>query len=601
MTLALSCDAPAYIPKPIRPAPIAARVYDLKRLGIADAELIPLLPNSKKPDPTCTKWGDAVLFDGKPIVWGTLYFDLVLWNLGVRLGVTSGLIVLDIDRPELVQTALDETPQTFTVRTRRGIHRYYRLPRERRLPSTAFTGGEVLGTGRYVVAPGSVVIDEKRSELGPHRYEIATLWTPRTGGEHLIAEAPQWLLEGPANLPAWIPPKAPAPAPVTYDTLTSEPRRERLTAPHSNVSGELWHNTFTDLWHVASQGRIDLDATLKRTRYACPFHQDRSPSLSITATEKVWKCHSTRCDLGGGVTDLWRIVHPNEPFPLSTTHSAEMLAALASWHAVLARPNTTRTDTSDRKIYAVLVDRATRAHSTEVHLGVRLIAELANVSTLTAHRSLDRLEARGLIRLTQQASRGKAATYELRRDIGNTSEMVSKKASSCITFVPTDLHRDAWHHTGLGNAWSTAEHLRALTHSTVAGLAELTGHHPKTVRRHLAKLRSAGLVAQGGESEWAWIPATPERERSLLDAYAELTQLAGRTARKKVAHELERVAYKQRRLEFAKRHELERLVPPEPYDEPDFDQLTVAKIDLLILNASASLDASTHLLARGAR
>ena len=85
-------------------------------------------------------------------------------NAGIITGKTSGILVLDIDNPRLFgefskREALT-VPETFTVRTAKGTHRYYRYPldgsRYRNRSRAKSYGFDIRGDGGCIVAPGSI-------------------------------------------------------------------------------------------------------------------------------------------------------------------------------------------------------------------------------------------------------------------------------------------------------------------------------------------------------------------------------------------------------------------------------------------------------------
>jgi hypothetical protein len=117
------------------------------------------------------------------------------YNIGIACG-PSGLLVVDIDRPD---AAPDGLPPTYTVATPRGEHRYYAV--DRRRPGRSSTGllGSHVDTraaGGYVIAAGSTL----RDGSGIRCY--------RAGPPAEVAVAPSWLLgalEAPPRR-AWEPP-----------------------------------------------------------------------------------------------------------------------------------------------------------------------------------------------------------------------------------------------------------------------------------------------------------------------------------------------------------------------------------------------------------
>lgn len=87
--------------------------------------------------------------------WLEEYPDI---NLGIITGPPSGLIVVDIDRPDLVELGPSiEAPRVYTGK---GLHVYFRADTEPARGQIKTAGGEMVGdikaAGGYVVAPPSI-------------------------------------------------------------------------------------------------------------------------------------------------------------------------------------------------------------------------------------------------------------------------------------------------------------------------------------------------------------------------------------------------------------------------------------------------------------
>lgn len=96
-------------------------------------------------------------------------------GIAIVTGAVSGLIVLDFDDRHLYERfchAYPDLRQTYTVRTRRGHHLYYRIPENYRLCSRKGQGIDLQAEGSYVVAPPTT-IDE-------YSYHICLAVPPRT-------------------------------------------------------------------------------------------------------------------------------------------------------------------------------------------------------------------------------------------------------------------------------------------------------------------------------------------------------------------------------------------------------------------------------------
>lgn len=102
---------------------------------------------------------------------------------GICTGTRSGIFVLDVDGPDAAKAlvALGPVPQTYTVRTARGLHFYFKLPDfpVKTSGGALAKGLDIRGEGGYVVAAGS------RHASG-HVYTVAD--------PSPVADAPAWLL-----------------------------------------------------------------------------------------------------------------------------------------------------------------------------------------------------------------------------------------------------------------------------------------------------------------------------------------------------------------------------------------------------------------------
>ena len=79
-------------------------------------------------------------------------------NWGVALGAPSGCFVLDFDTQHglaVFEQSYGKLPPTYAVKTSRGSHLYFLLPRSG-MATRKFDGGELRSDGAYVVAEGSI-------------------------------------------------------------------------------------------------------------------------------------------------------------------------------------------------------------------------------------------------------------------------------------------------------------------------------------------------------------------------------------------------------------------------------------------------------------
>lgn len=87
-----------------------------------------------------------------------MFWSVYPFNIGIATGTPSaGLVVVDIDDPSACAEFIAQLdPHTFTVKTPRGLHFYYRNPSRRRTMVGLYPHVDIRGEGGLVVAPGSI-------------------------------------------------------------------------------------------------------------------------------------------------------------------------------------------------------------------------------------------------------------------------------------------------------------------------------------------------------------------------------------------------------------------------------------------------------------
>lgn len=153
--------------------------------------LFPLLPETKVP---------ALAWDSfKTGARRAVPDDLNAWatggyNSGVATGLPSGCFVLDCDDMVAWAEAITRgIPDTFTVKTPRGWHFYFRRPADgcgNRAKLAGIQGWDIRGDGGYVVGPGSHYVPSP-DELTKGKVE----GTYQIEADLPLAPAPQWLLD----------------------------------------------------------------------------------------------------------------------------------------------------------------------------------------------------------------------------------------------------------------------------------------------------------------------------------------------------------------------------------------------------------------------
>lgn len=228
---------------------------------------------------------------------------------------------------------------------------------------------------------------------------------------------------------------------------------------------------------------------------------------------------------------------------------ARILAVSFAVEAVTLQP---RTEGTDRNVLLAHVAIARKCGKLRHDASVRDIANLAGVGRSTVSRSHKRLVKLGLLRRVRSGDRlqSKADRWEVTvpdpgLNPGHTSHAppeplcVPPRHSSSGECVPGYTH-DVWTQGGLGRGVAATH--RALVSQAAwseVGLASNRGVTTATVRRHLAKLESAGLAVADALGWRAEQPADLERAAVRLG-------VQGTLERRRRAMEQERTMWRDR-------------------------------------------------------
>lgn len=124
--------------------------------------VFPLRPKRKEPL-TANGFKDASKDVEQIKEWWKQYPEA---NIGIPTGKINGIFVLDIDGdcPE----NFPKLPATVTVKTNKGLHYYFKYPKEQEIKSRTKLQGldiDVRGEGGYAVAPPSIHPEGGRYEF----------------------------------------------------------------------------------------------------------------------------------------------------------------------------------------------------------------------------------------------------------------------------------------------------------------------------------------------------------------------------------------------------------------------------------------------------
>lgn len=248
-------------------------------LGWVDAgvPLCPLQPNTKHLVRTFGPHQNKITTFDDAWKW----FGLRKSNLAVVCG--NGLIVLDIDTPDVLERTLDRWPElrkTWTVKTRRGVHLYLQgAPLELRSFNV---------DGLEVKANGSVV----------------TSWPSRVGDFHytpLNPAAP--ILPVPADF-SLKSEKHPSPPPGKREAMPASQNGDVVTRIKARF----------DILDLASSvtGLRSSDNRFWHGRCPSGYHADMRPSFWVDVQTQRFGCFACGALFGGDVIELYRQLHKLE-------------------------------------------------------------------------------------------------------------------------------------------------------------------------------------------------------------------------------------------------------------------------------------------------
>ena len=189
------------------------------------------------------------------------------FNYGVICGL-GDIVVIDTDSEYLEKKAAEQLPATFTVKTDKGFHRYYKsnIPTKRRksLNHEGSQVGDFMGGACYVVAPGSIHPDTGEE------YEVVN-------DDEVLEIAPEFLLK-------FIEP---------YVRAEREPIAKEYCSEGDEIS----------IAKVVSASGMKMKRRGNELIGEHPLHGSTTgTNLSINLEKNVWRCF--RCDSGGGAMSL---------------------------------------------------------------------------------------------------------------------------------------------------------------------------------------------------------------------------------------------------------------------------------------------------------
>jgi predicted transcriptional regulator len=236
----------------------------------------------------------------------------------------------------------------------------------------------------------------------------------------------------------------------------------------------------------------------------------------------TWRKSSSSCGRRGSVGDVAVV--------------AELEEDLARF---LTQPRAGQRGNSETAVYTAMVRVAQRERSRQAPMSVRVLAEISGKDVKTVRSALARLAATKLVQMVDPAHLDRAATWELARVLP-TGPVGGIGGSESVGTLRVDPGHDGFAHGALGTgAWRVLNALDDETVQDARQLAEVLGMHPGSVRRHLQRMASTGLIEEG-EGGWRRAALAEPETTCLLELVAERRGTAGRRARRHRAFEVER-------------------------------------------------------------
>ncbi len=245
---------------------------------------VPLHPGTKKP--IYSNWSSHGRLTAKQIEkWINHHPDA---NIGWLMGPRHGAVCLDIDPRNDGLLGLDMLCRDFDLpdwvpdyfSQRGGPQKLFQLEADLSLChiSSDYPGVDVIAGGGQVVVPPS------RGEYGPYR--LNGQLEPLSAHQKLPTDLLDWLLA-----------RQLSEAPRALQSPRSLPKRLSSAAETNEF---IWLLESVDLPIVEREGQNPL--------VHCPWHDDRTPSLSINTAGSVFRCFAKSCGVHGGLKDLRELV-----------------------------------------------------------------------------------------------------------------------------------------------------------------------------------------------------------------------------------------------------------------------------------------------------
>ena len=246
---------------------------------------IPLLYRSKKPRIRWQEYQGIVPSDDELRSW----FSSRLTNMAVITG-WHGLTVLDFDDMAVFDTwcSMFGIPDTFMVKTGRGVHAYYHI---QEAPRTISLGKiDIKGRWGYVLVPPSVHPSGAVYE-NLQRNKIKQV-------EYLTDIVPESMLPKEPEIPAFD-------LQVDLDDPWSVAMAPRVHSGDGKVADIRSRYRIEDLF--PDRHRTSADGRFWVAR--CPFHDDHNPSFWIDTQKQIGGCYAGCIDKSKDYINVYAQIH----------------------------------------------------------------------------------------------------------------------------------------------------------------------------------------------------------------------------------------------------------------------------------------------------
>lgn len=438
------------------------------------------------------------------------------WVNGAGVLLPDGFCVVDTDTPEAEKWARENLPTTFTVKTKKGYHRYYSTPGPIKQSRSGIREGvDVLSRRNYAVYVGSIHPDTKQVEYF------------HTDSDAEINALPDWLYQK-------LKPDQGSKVPTQRKPKETSHSGSLPTAPASAVENAREVITFI------KQSRPNTLANLEDTsdgrdnrvyRVVCSLLQsgcgDVDDVVAVLSQFPLWEKVTEQEDPTSYIThkveSAQRFIEEN-PAEMTVRHWRRRVAGAQLKPGLMKVLDAIGFE-------AFRLTKMTGNEATRLTLSKRKVALNAAMTPSTALRWMQEGEKTGWMKRVSNPSKGSgfAPAYLLTVPrVGSVGEIVS-----------VDVGHDVFRHGVLSSALPIYKELHRGS-GKVKELADRTKATENTTRRNLNKLKEA-KVADKEKMVWS----LTEDHETALDVYAVEVGIMGKREQQKEQYQKEQEMWKQ--------------------------------------------------------